>query len=66
MFGATILKLIYAFLQVNILEDNYTMNVKIPEKIKEFLSRIETVVTEGLVTLEKAEVHIYRGSNQDK
>ena len=40
--------------------------VDTPEKIKEFLSRIETVVTEGLVTLEKAEVHIYRGSNQDK
>ena len=40
--------------------------VDTPEKIKEFLSRIESVVTEGLVTLEKAEVHIYRGSNQDK
>ena len=40
--------------------------VDTPEKIKEFLSRIENVVTEGLVTLEKAEVHICRGSHQNK
>lgn len=40
--------------------------VDTPEKITEFLSRIETVVTEGLVTLEKAEIHIYRSNSQDK
>jgi PII-like signaling protein len=39
--------------------------VDTPEKIKAFLACIETVVTEGLVTLEKAVVHIYRGSPQD-
>ena len=33
------------------------------EKIQEFLSLIEAEVKEGLVTLEKADVHIYRGSN---
>ena len=36
------------------------------EKLKEFFSCIETVVKEGLVTLEKAEVHIYRSNNQDE
>ena len=40
--------------------------VDTPEKIKEFLALIETVVKEGLVTLEKAEVHIYRSSNQEE
>lgn len=40
--------------------------VDTPEKIKAFLSCIESVVREGLVTLEKAEVHIYRGKNQDE
>ncbi len=40
--------------------------VDTPEKIKMFLSCIETVVKEGLVTLEKAEVHIYRSSSQDE
>jgi len=35
--------------------------VDTPEKIEAFLSRIEAVVKVGLVTLEKAEVHIYRG-----
>jgi len=30
------------------------------EKIGEFLEKIEPVVTEGLVTLEKASIHIYR------
>ena len=40
--------------------------VDTPEKIKAFLSCIETVVKEGLVTLEKAEVHIYRSNSQDK
>ena len=35
------------------------------EKIQQFLSDIEPVVTEGLITLEKAEVHIYRGKSQD-
>jgi PII-like signaling protein len=37
--------------------------VDTPDKIKEFLSLVETVVKEGLVTLEKAEVHIYRSNN---
>jgi PII-like signaling protein len=40
--------------------------VDTPEKIKEFLPCIEKVVKEGLVTLEKAEVHIYRSNNQDE
>ena len=40
--------------------------VDAPEKIKGFLSYIETVVKEGLVTLERAEVHIYRGNNHDE
>ena len=39
--------------------------VDTPEKISAFLSHIESVVTEGLVTLEKAEVHIYRGKDQE-
>lgn len=38
--------------------------VDTPEKIKAFLAYIEPVVTEGLITLEKAEVHIYRGKGQ--
>jgi len=40
--------------------------VDTPEKIKEFLSCIKTVVKEGLVTLEKAEVYIYRSNNQNE
>jgi PII-like signaling protein len=40
--------------------------VDTPEKIKKFLSCVETVVKEGLVTLEKAEVYIYRSNNQEK
>ena len=40
--------------------------VDIPEKIKEFLYCINTVVREGLVTLEKVEVYIYRGNNHDE
>ncbi len=37
------------------------------EKIKEFLALINNVVKEGLVTLEKADVHLYRSSsNRDK
>lgn len=36
------------------------------EKIKEFLSIIKNVVKEGLVTLEKADVHLYRSSNPDE
>lgn len=36
--------------------------VDTPQKIKEFLSCIKTVIKEGLVTLEKADVYIYRGS----
>ncbi len=39
--------------------------VDTPEKIKQFLTDIEAVVTEGLVTLEKAAVHIYRSNNLD-
>jgi PII-like signaling protein len=35
-----------------------------PEKINGYLQRIEHIITEGLVTLEKAEVHIYKSSNQ--
>jgi len=38
--------------------------VDTPERIQEFLACIETVVTEGLVTLEKAEVHIYRSNSK--
>ena len=37
--------------------------VDTPDKIKGFLSLIETVVKEGLVILEKADVHIYRSNN---
>ncbi len=40
--------------------------VDTPDKINEFLSFIKTVVTEGLVTLEKAEVHIYRSNNSNE
>lgn len=40
--------------------------VDTPENIKAFLASIENVVTEGLVTLEKAVVHIYRGRSQDE
>ncbi len=40
--------------------------VDTPEKINNFLSYITTVVKEGLVTLEKAEVHIYRSNNHDE
>ncbi len=36
------------------------------DKIQDFIAVIENVVTEGLVTLEKAEVHIYKGKNKDK
>jgi len=39
--------------------------VDTPEKIKTFLDSIETVVTEGLVTLEKAVVHIYKGGREN-
>jgi len=35
--------------------------VDTPEKIEHFLTVIEPVVREGLVTLEKTEVRIYRG-----
>ncbi|MBU1054668.1 MAG: DUF190 domain-containing protein [Proteobacteria bacterium] len=34
------------------------------EKIKEFLGIIESVVKEGLVTLEKADIRLYRSSKQ--
>jgi len=40
--------------------------VDTPENIKKFLSCIETVVKEGLVTLEKAEVHIYKSNNKNE
>jgi hypothetical protein len=40
--------------------------VDTPQKIKDFLSCVEPVVKEGLVTLEKAEVRIYRSNNQDE
>jgi hypothetical protein len=40
--------------------------VDTPEKIKEFLLHIENVVAEGLITLEKAEVLIYKGGDQSK
>jgi PII-like signaling protein len=36
--------------------------VDTPEKIMDFLSNIEGVIREGLVTLEKADVQIYRSS----
>lgn len=36
------------------------------EKIKEFLTIIENVVQEGLITLEKADIHLYRSGNQDE
>lgn len=38
--------------------------VDTPGKIKAFLAFIDDVVTEGLVTLEKAEVHIYQSRNR--
>ncbi len=37
-----------------------------PEKIKVFLSFIDGVITEGLVTIERAEVKIYRSNNRQK
>jgi len=40
--------------------------VDTPEKIKDYLSHIETVVTEGLVTLEKAEVHFYKSNDEEE
>ena len=40
--------------------------VDTPDKIQQFLTSIEDVVTEGLVTLEKVNVHIYRSNNQSK
>ena len=40
--------------------------VDTPDKIQQFLESIETVVNEGLVTLEKATVHIYRSNNQSR
>jgi len=38
--------------------------VDTPEKIKAFLSCTEAVIKVGLVTLEKAKVHIYRSNNK--
>ncbi|MGB5158693.1 DUF190 domain-containing protein [Desulfobacterium sp. N47] len=36
------------------------------EKIKGFLAILENVVKEGLITLEKADIHLYKSGNQDK
>ena len=38
--------------------------VDAPEKIQAFLTQIDPVIKVGLVTLEKAEVQIYRGNHQ--
>ncbi len=38
--------------------------VDAPEKIDAFLTSIESVVTEGLITLESATVHLYKGKKQ--
>lgn len=38
--------------------------VDAPEKIEAFLTCIESVVTEGLITLESAKVHLYKGKKQ--
>jgi len=35
-----------------------------PEKINGYLKRVESVISEGLVTLEKAEMYIYKSGNQ--
>ena len=40
--------------------------VDTPEKIKDFLALIEPVIKHGLVTLERAEIHIYKSKNQDE
>ena len=40
--------------------------VDTPDKIADFLPIIEAVIKEGLVTLEKADVEIYRGNNKGK
>lgn len=40
--------------------------VDTPENINMFLDDIKQVVKEGLITLEKAEVHIYRGKQQQR
>ena len=37
--------------------------VDTPEKINGYLKRVESVITEGLVTLEKAEVHFYKSGD---
>lgn len=39
--------------------------VDTPEKIMAFLSNVKDVIKEGLVTLERAEVQIYRSNHQD-
>jgi hypothetical protein len=41
-------------------------SVDTPENIKAFLGRVESVIKEGLVTLEKAGVQIYRGSQRNE
>ncbi len=40
--------------------------VDTPEKLKAFLTCVEPEIQEGLVTLEKAEVHIYRSNRLKK
>jgi hypothetical protein len=40
--------------------------VDTPEKIKECLLRMENVVTEGLITLEIAEILIYKSGDKSK
>jgi len=38
--------------------------VDTPEKINSYLEGVENVINEGLVTLEKSKVHIYRSGSQ--
>jgi len=38
--------------------------VDTPEKINSYLEGVENVINEGLVTLEKAEIHIYKSGSQ--
>jgi hypothetical protein len=40
--------------------------VDTPDKIREFLPYIEPVVKEGMITLEKAEVHMYRSNKTEQ
>ena len=40
--------------------------VDTPQKIEEFLPLIEKAVKEGLVTVQKAEVHMYRSNHRER